>query len=132
MSSGEVLVIAASPNNEPANNEPGNNEPGNNEPENNDPMGPECGDGVCDAGEQATCPDDCETPDPDPDPVGPECGNGECEDGEDEVSCPEDCDEGPVEPICEPGETRCVSTNAIEICSDRSAAGMMRSASETR
>ena len=95
----------------------------NNTPANNEmPDGPEdvdpCGNGICDAGEQTTCPDDCEAPDPTPEPTGPECGDGNCDDDEDEVSCPEDCDEGPPEQICEPGQSRCLSINAIEICSE--------------
>jgi hypothetical protein len=47
-----------------------------------------CGDGVCEAWEQWTCPEDCE------EPQGPECGNGECEEGETEDSCPADCGGG--------------------------------------
>lgn len=43
---------------------------------------PECGDQVCDEYEEETCPQDC---------YDYECGNYECEPGEDYETCPEDC-----------------------------------------
>ena len=57
-----------------------------------DPLTPCCGNGVCEAGEDATnCSEDCK------------CPNGICEAGEDAVSCPSDCvvcGDG----VCDPGE----------------------------
>lgn len=49
---------------------------------------PQCGDGVCDLGENcSTCPDDCISQ------SAAECGNGKCEtaDGEDCLTCEADC-----------------------------------------
>jgi secreted trypsin-like serine protease len=47
----------------------------------------ECGDGKCEAGEDnASCPADCQA-------AAAECGNGTCETGEDKETCPEDCDQ---------------------------------------
>ena len=67
---------------------------------------PECGNEVCEEGEQPggqfECPKDC----------APECGNGRCEPGERKggrFECPRDCEQ--VRPVCgnrrcEPGEER--------------------------
>jgi hypothetical protein len=71
------------------------------------PPGPTCGDGVCE-GEEAyeNCPDDCEAPEP-------VCGDGTCEGDEAPENCPDDC--GPPQ-ICTPGDSRCLSLNAVETC----------------
>ena len=55
----------------------------------NDPVGPQCGNGDCEDGEDcSSCEQDCGACDT---PV--ECGNGECEEGETCGSCPNDCGE---------------------------------------
>ena len=63
--------------------------------------GPVCGNGVCEAGENNTCPNDCGG-------GGAICGNGICEAGE-AATCPSDCGGGgdPVcgNGVCEAGET---------------------------
>ncbi len=53
-----------------------------------------CGNLVCEAGESATCPQDCGG-------GKPICGNGVCEQGEQDGACPEDC--GSVKPVCGDG-----------------------------
>jgi len=63
--------------------------------------GPECGNGVCEDGEDyISCPADCEAP--------AVCGNGVCEDGEDYISCPADCEAPAVcgNGVCEDGEDK--------------------------
>jgi tetratricopeptide (TPR) repeat protein len=46
---------------------------------------PNCGNGVCEAGEDSiNCPADCP-------PIPPNCGNGICESGENSSNCPVDC-----------------------------------------
>ncbi|MBN2561706.1 MAG: hypothetical protein JXQ75_12330, partial [Phycisphaerae bacterium] len=48
----------------------------------------DCGNGVCEVGEDSTnCPQDCET-------GGPVCGDGVCDAGEDSTNCPQDCEAG--------------------------------------
>jgi len=104
------------------------------------PAGPECGDGVCDAGEDATgCPQDCTgTPqsvcgdgvcDADEnantcaqDCQAPaECGDGICEGAENLVSCPDDCGKGGAD-IC-PGILlecmfSCTSMDCLNTCGE--------------
>ncbi len=86
---------------------------------NNDPNNDtgECGDGVCDSGEQDSCPDDC-------DPPAPECGNGTCEEGESNANCPQDCT--PTEGDCSAcaADQICVDNEAVtNVCFDRDCPG---------
>lgn len=61
---------------------------------------PECGNGKCEVGEDATCPKDCRD-ETEPPPPGPVCGDGTCEGAETKVTCPADCGEVlPTDPIC--------------------------------
>ncbi|WAS93129.1 DUF4215 domain-containing protein [Nannocystis punicea] len=71
---------------------------------------PDCGDGTCQAGEETTCPRDCE-------PCGDEscvCGDMECGPGESMTSCPQDC----TEPTCgngaKEGSEPCDDGNAVD------------------
>lgn len=52
-----------------------------------------CGDGVCEPGEENSCPGDCHV-----------CGNGLCESGEDAVNCGIDCPPTCGNGICEANE----------------------------
>ncbi|MCA9690484.1 MAG: hypothetical protein KC636_12805, partial [Myxococcales bacterium] len=58
-------------------------------------VGPRCGDGRCDRGEQDRCPADCAT-----------CGDGSCERerGETPASCPQDCRRLATSTVCEGDE----------------------------
>ncbi|MBM4354612.1 MAG: hypothetical protein FJ109_12635 [Deltaproteobacteria bacterium] len=67
---------------------------------------PACGNGQCEAGEDAsTCPQDCELP--------PACGNGQCEAGEDASTCPQDCE---IPPGC--GDATCAEDENCATCPD--------------
>ena len=77
---------------------------------NNDPA-PECGDGACEEGEEASCPEDCDT--------GPRCGDGTCDEGEDSENCSLDC---PLPTDCEScaDDQVCVTNDTVtEQCFDR-------------
>ncbi|MBI2889878.1 MAG: FG-GAP repeat protein [Nitrospirae bacterium] len=68
--------------------------------------GPECGNGVCEAGEDpGSCPSDCS---------GAICGNGLCESGENYSGCPSDCTAPPPTPAGDtlPPQTTIVSAKA--------------------
>lgn len=58
---------------------------------------PNCGDGLCEAGEENVCPEDCAEV-----PID-QCGNGICDSDESFDDCPIDCPPPePIEPVIEP------------------------------
>ncbi len=52
-----------------------------------------CGDGVCDPGEEGSCPEDC-----------PVCGDGVCSPAENGQNCPDDCGSTCGDGVCTPDE----------------------------
>jgi len=75
-------------------------------PDSSVPVTPQCGDGVCEAGEVGGCQSDCG--------AAAACGNSTCETGESTATCPADCPASG--PVC--GDGTCTAPETAANCPD--------------